>query len=86
VAISDDDVLDAAFGTAVTVTDTVTATTDLMISAETSAVTIAGTPAENDMVVFQFYRDASNGSDTVAADAKLLWVRLYITTNAATDA
>ena len=86
VAISDDDVLDAAFGTAQTVTDAVTAANDVMISAETSAITIGGTPAEGDIVVFQFYRDAASGSDTLAADAKLLSVKLFITTNAATDA
>ena len=78
--------LDAAFGTAVTVTDAVTAANDVMISAETSAITIGGTPAEGDIVVFQFYRDAASGSDTLAADAKLLSVKLFITTNAATDA
>lgn len=85
VAISDDDPVDAAFGTAVTVTDGVTAANDLMITAETGAVTIGGTPAEGDLVVFQVYRDADNGSDTVAADAKLLSLKLFITTNAADD-
>ncbi len=85
VALSDDDVLDTAFGTVQTVTDGVTAANDLMISAATSAITIAGTPAAGDMVVFQFYRDASNGSDTLAADAKLLGVKLFITTDAGDD-
>jgi hypothetical protein len=85
VAISDDDVFDAAFGTAVKVTDGVTATTDLMISAETGAITVAGTPADGDLVCFQFYRDATNASDTCAVDAKLVGVRLFITLNAADD-
>jgi hypothetical protein len=85
VAISDDDVLDAAFGTAQTVTDSVTAANDVMHSAFTSAVTIAGTPAERDLVIFQVYRDADNGSDTLAADAKLLAVVLQLTVNAADD-
>jgi hypothetical protein len=85
VAISDDDVLDAAFGTAQTVTDGVTATTDIMESAFTSAITIGGTPAEGDLVVFQFYRDASNGSDTSTVNSKLIAVRLNFTTNAADD-
>lgn len=86
VAISDDDALDAAFGTAQTVTDGVTAAGDVMHSDETSAVTIGGTPAEGDMVVFQVYRDADNGSDTCAVDAKLIGVELFITRNAANDA
>lgn len=86
VALSDDDAIDAAFGTAQTVTDGVTAAGDLMISAETGAITIAGTPAAGDLVVFQVYRDADNGSDTLAADAKLIQVKLFITLNAADEA
>jgi hypothetical protein len=86
VALSDDDVIDAAFGTAQTVTDGVTATTDVMQSAFTSAITIGGTPAEGDLVVFQVYRDAANGSDTLnAIDAKLIAIRLNFTTNASDD-
>lgn len=85
VAISDDDAMDSAFGTAQTVTDGVTAANDCMESAATSAITIGGTPAEGDLVVFQVYRDADNGSDTLAADAKLLGVILTMVTNAADD-
>ncbi|HEX8030032.1 MAG TPA: hypothetical protein VF491_16275 [Vicinamibacterales bacterium] len=85
VSLSDDDAYDAAFGTAQTVTDGVTATTDIMQSAFTSAVTIGGSPAEGDLVCFQVYRDASNGSDTLAVDAKLIAIRLNFTTNAADD-
>jgi hypothetical protein len=85
VAISDDDVIDAAFGTAQTVIDAVTAITDLMQSAFTAAMTVAGTPADNDLVCFQVYRDAGNGSDTLAADAKLIGIRLNITLSAADD-
>lgn len=86
VALSDDDVLDAAFGTAQTVTDSVTSVNDLMQSAFTSAVTIAGTPAEGDTICFQVYRDANAGGDTVAADALLIGIRLNFTTNTADDA
>lgn len=85
VAISDDDALDAAFGTAQSVTDGVTAANDQMTSSFTSAVTIGGTPAEGDMVVFQVNRDATNGSDTCAVDAKLIGIRLNFTTNAKDD-
>ena len=85
VAISDDDALDAAFGTAQTVTDSVTAANDVMHTSFTAAMTIGGTPAERDLVVFQVYRDAAAGGDTVAADAKLLAIVLKITTNAKDD-
>lgn len=85
-ARSDDDPLDAAFGTAVTVTDTQGSANDLMQSAVSGAITIGGTPAENDMVIFQVYRDADNGSDTLAGDARLHGVVIIYTTNAANDA
>lgn len=85
-ARSDDDVLDTAFGTAVTLIDGVTAAGDLMQSAQTSAVTIGGTPAENDLVLFQVYRDAGSGSDTLASDARLHGVVIIYTTNAPNDA
>lgn len=86
VAMGDDDPLDAAFGTAVTVTDGASAAAeDLLITAESGAVTIAGTPAEGDLVAFQIFRDADNGSDTMSGDAKLLGLMLFITTNAADD-
>ncbi len=85
VCISNDDVIDAAFGTAQTVTDSVIATTDLHVSAATAAITLAGTPADADLTVFRFYRNASSGSDTCAVDAKLLGVKVNFTTNAADD-
>ncbi len=85
VALSDDDALDAAFGSGLTVTDAGGTTNDLYRSAETGAVVIAGTPAENDVVVFQVYRDATNGADTMTIDARLHGVALFYTTNANTD-
>ena len=86
VALSDDDPFDGAFGTAINVTDSVTLANDVMKSAETAAVTIGGTPVDGDMVVFQVFRDAANGADTAAGDAKLIGVELFITSNLANDA
>lgn len=80
VAISNDDAIDSAFGTAVEVTDSVTAATDIMQTEATSAMTVAGTPAAGDTVVFQVYRKASDGADTLAVDAKLRGVVLFVTT------
>jgi hypothetical protein len=85
VGISDGDVLDAAFGAAVSVTDSVVAANDVMISAVSSAMTIGGSPAEGDIVVFQVNRNAASGSDTCAVDAKLIGVRLAFSTNAKDD-
>lgn len=84
-AISDDDVLDAAWGTQQDILDSVTAANDFMWSPETPALTIGGSPAEGDIVFFRFYRNGGNGSDTCAVDARLLAVQLFLTTNAAND-
>lgn len=81
VALGDGDVIDAAFGTAVTVTDTSLGATDVMHSPFTSAVTVAGTPQPEDLVIFQVYR---NGG-TLGPDAKLIGIRLNFVVNAADD-
>lgn len=86
VACSDDDALDVAWGTAQTVTDTLTAVNDLMITSEVSAVTIAGSPAEGDLLWLRVYRDAAAGGDTFSADAVLVAVDLFISLNGANDA
>ncbi len=86
VAQSDADALDAAYGTAVTVTDAGSGTANQVLkSAESSAITIAGSPAEGDIVHFRVYRDGDNGSDTLTGDARLLGIKLLFTTNTGTD-
>lgn len=84
-ARSNDDPLDTAFGTAQTATDTLIAANDEHTSAATSAITIGGTPAEADRVIFQVYRDANAAGDTFSADAVLLGVTIFYTDNALTD-
>lgn len=86
VAVSDDDTIAAAFGTAQEVTDTGGTTNDLYISAETSAITIGGTPQAGDMLFFRVYRKSASGSDTLAVDAHLLGIDVFMTTDASTDA
>lgn len=83
-AYSNDDALSTALGTEVTVDDTLITANDVHITSATSAVTLAGTPADGDFIAFQISR--SPGSDTLDADAKLLGVSLRITTDAGTDA
>lgn len=81
-----DETIDQAFGTAVTVTDANTATAyQVHISSESSAITLSGA-AKSEWAVFQVYRDPTNGSDTLAATANLLGVTLFYTMDAATDA
>lgn len=86
VAVSDDDAIAAAFGTAQTSTDTGGTTNDLYAGPESSAITIAGTPAAEDVVFFRVSRVTGNGSDTMAIDARLHGITLYITTDAENDA
>jgi microcystin-dependent protein len=85
-SFSDDDAMDTAVSGQQIVTDTLIAANDLHISAESSAITIGGTPATNDNVYFEITREVANGSDTLGVDAKLLGIRLFYTTSASTDA
>lgn len=86
VAVSNDDAIAVAFGTAQTSTDTGGTTNDLYTGPESSAITVAGPPAAEDMVFFRLSRVTSNGSDTMAIDARLHGITLYVTTAAGTDA
>jgi len=86
VAVSDGDDIDQAFGTAQEVTKTSSAAGKLRITSETSAITIGGSPAAGDRVYFRVYRNAASGSDTLAVDARLHGVDLFITTDAGNDA
>jgi len=86
VAFADDDPLDTAFGTAVEVTDAAgSAADDCIISAESGALTVAGSPGAEEYVVFKVYRDAADGSDTMTGDAELLGVKIHYTTSVNKD-
>ena len=85
VALSDNNALDAAFGTAQTSADTGGTTNNVYQGPESSAITIGGTPAENDYVQFRIHRDPANGSDTMAVDARLHGVMLFYTIDAPSD-
>lgn len=87
VAISDLDALDVAMGTAQQVNDTGGTTDTLYVTAEPgTAVTIAGTPQPQDLVVFQISRVATDATnDTMTIDARLHGVTIYYTTDVADD-
>jgi len=86
VALSNDDAIDTAYGTEQTSTDTLIATGDIHVGPESSAITIAGTPAAGDWVSLEIKRNTSDGSDTLNADAKLLGVLVRCKINGANDA
>jgi len=81
-AFGDGDALDAAWGTAVTVTDSGATGGDLYRSAETSAMTVSGASSAEEEVYFRVYRDANNGSDTLDLDANLIGVKIHWTKDA----
>lgn len=83
-AYSDDDALTVAFGTAQTSDDTLITANDLHVGPASSAITLAGTPADADFLAFQISRNPA--SDTLTTDALLLGISIRITTDAGVDA
>ena len=87
VSVANDATADVVFGTAQEVTDAGGgAVEDVLVTSTSSAITIAGTPADDYYTFFQVYRDAADGSDTFTGDARLLGIKLFYTTDAANDA
>ena len=86
VGVANDDTSDIAFGTAIDVTDAGGgAVEDVLVSPVSAAVTIAGTPADDDYTFFQVVRNATAGGDTFTGDVRLLGIKLFYTTDAAND-
>ncbi len=88
VALSSSDSPATNFGTGATVTSAAdTTTADLVLSAATGNCTIGNTPAAEDLVFFEVYRDGASGSDTLdGVDAWLVAVKITYSTLAPTDA
>jgi hypothetical protein len=85
VALADNGDLNTAFGTQVVATAKAHSGTsnDLDVSAESGNVTIAGSPGDDEYVFFQVSRDVS--ADSLTADARLLGIKLFYTTDSAND-
>jgi len=87
VACADGDTIDVAYGTAVEVTDAGIGTVeDQQITAESGAMTVAGSPAAGEQSYFQLFRKAADGGDTFTGESRVLGVKLFFTTDAANDA
>ena len=87
VACADGDTIDVAYGTAIELTDAGIGTVeDQQVSAESSAMTVAGSPAAGEQTYFQLYRDAADGGDTFTGESRVLGVKIFYTTDAANDA
>ncbi len=85
VCISDNEVIDSAFGTAVVLDDDNTATdASVNISAESGAVTVANAVA-GELVIFDVYRDTDDSNDVMAEDMRLIQVRITYGTDLYSD-
>lgn len=85
VAIRNAVALDTAFGTAQLSTGIGGTTNSLYVGPESPVITVGGSPQEEDYLMFQVYRDAANGSDTLAVAAYLAGVSITITTDEEND-
>jgi len=84
VAFADNGSIDAVYGTAIAVTDAAQgAVEELLVSAESGAITIAGSPGDNELVYFRIGRDIS--ADNMAGDCRLHGIKLFFNTDAKND-
>lgn len=81
----DGDAMDVAWGTEVFSVDTGGTTDTIYHSPVTSALTVGGSFAAEDLLKFQISRTPTNGSDTLAVDARLHGVWLIFTTTQNTE-
>ena len=87
VAFADNDSIDTAYGTAVVVDDDAQgAVEELLVSAESGAVTIAGSPGDDELCYFRIFRDVSDSNDDMAGDCRLHGIKLFFTVDAHNDA
>jgi hypothetical protein len=86
VAVSDNEAIDASWGTPVVVTDDAqSAAGEIYVTSVSAAVTIGGSPAAGDIVFFRLFRDVSDANDDMTEDARLIGIKIFYNVNAATD-
>ena len=90
VSFADNDSIDTAYGAAVAVTDAAQgAVEELLVSAESGAITIAGSPGENELTYFRIGRDIDGagtaGNDNMAGDVRLHGIKLFFNTDTKND-
>jgi len=87
VAVGDNDTIDVAYGTAVSLLDDAQgAINEMLVSSESTAITIAGTPAVDQLCYFRIGRNVSDSNDDMAGDCRLHGIKIFFTTDAASDA
>lgn len=86
-AVGDTETIDAVYGTGITVVEDLSTTAlDLSVFAESGAVTIGGTPADNNVCFFDIARDPVNVADDMDQDARLKGIWIFYTVDAEDDA
>jgi hypothetical protein len=85
VAASDNTTIDVAYGQGQLCADAAQgAAEELYVSPVSSAITIAGSPGDNELVFFQLFRDVSQ--DAMEEDCRILGIKIFYTTDALNDA
>jgi hypothetical protein len=83
-ALNDNEDINVAYGTAVVVQDdSQGSASELMVSATSGDIACSG--ATNDLLFCQILRDVSDGNDDMSGDARLVGIKIYYQSNAATD-
>ncbi len=72
-ALGDSDPIDGTYGAEISTTDTLLAVEDAHVSPLSTDITIGGTPAEGDIVLFVVSRKIA---DTLTGDARLMGVKI----------
>ena len=86
VSVANDSTIDVVYGTAVVVTDdNISAAEDMLVTAESGAVTVSSAAADT-MTYFRFFRDISDANDDMTEDARLIGIKIFYTTDSANDA
>ena len=86
IAVTSDATINTAFGTLIATTALAHSGTsnDLMVSAESGAVTIAGSPSTDDVCFFQINLDTSASAQSGVV--RLIGIKIFFTTDAGNDA
>lgn len=86
ISVGNDETMDAAYGTAQEVTVELGTLEDHYDSAETAALTLAGTPAAGELCVFRIYRNHDHGDDDLDVRLQLLAFDVFASIVAGNDA
>lgn len=78
-SLADSELVDQAYGTAVCVSDTFQSTGSFHLTPMSAALTIGGTPAAGDSILWRGYRNVDAADDHMAQPAGIARIRLFYT-------